>query len=438
LADRRPAPHGARVGAAQIIHQVVGGRSLSDALAERLPLLGESERPLTQELAFGVARWYPRLALLRRAVLSRPLKAREGEVGALLLVGLYQLLYTDLPPHAAVSETVEAARRLGRPWATGLVNGVLRRVQRDREALLEQVARDPEGRYAHPRWLIERLREAWPERWEALLEAGNQRPPMTLRVNRLEADPSDYCAQLAAAGIAARRLDVSETAVRLDVPLPVERLPGFREGRVSVQDGGAQIAAPLLDVRPGHRVLDACAAPGGKTCHILECQPALERLVAVDVDEARLARVRDNLKRLGLDAQLHVGDAARPSGPWAAQPYDRILLDVPCSATGVIRRHPDIKLLRRERDLASLAAGQARMIGAVWPLLRQGGMLLYATCSILPEENDRQVAGFLNATADARERPIVASWGHPRPVGRQMLPGEGDVDGFYYARLEKV
>jgi 16S rRNA (cytosine967-C5)-methyltransferase len=257
-------------------------------------------------------------------------------------------------------------------------------------------------------------------------------------VNRLLGDADGYRAERAAAGVPARTLAVANTAVRLESPVPVDRLPGFPQGRVSVQDAGAQLAAPLLDLRPGQRVLDACAAPGGKTCHILEHEPDLEGVVAVDVDETRLARVRENLGRLGLEAELHAGDAARPAGPWAAGLYDRILLDAPCSATGVIRRHPDIKLLRRAGDLAALAAGQDRMLRALWPLLQQGGMLLYATCSILPEENDRQVMRFLEATADARERAIVASWGHPRPVGRQTLPGEQDVDGFYYACLEKV
>lgn len=427
-----------RAVAAGVLRDLIAGHSLSATLGVALVGLPAAERPLAQELCLGVARWYPRLDLMLGALLARPLRARDSDLRALLLLGLYQLLYMRLPAHAAVAETVEASRQLGKPWAAGLINGVLRSLLRDREAYCARADARPEGQYAQPAWLLERLRRAWPERWQLIAEACNQRPPMTLRVNRLRISREDYQAELARAGIYARLLSASGAALELSEPLPVQRVPGFAAGLASVQDAGAQLAAGLLDLGPGQRVLDACAAPGGKACHILESEPALQALVAVDIDQARLGRVRENVQRLGLTAQLHVGDAVRPSGVWAQSRYDRVLLDVPCSATGVMRRHPDIKLLRRNADIAELAKGQARMLGAVWPLLERGGMLLYATCSLMPEENERQAEQFLRATADARERPIRAAWGQARTVGRQTLPGEDGMDGFYYACVEKV
>ncbi len=428
----------ARAAAARVMRDLIAGRSLSDALPAHLADFPEAERPLVQELCFGVARWYPRLELILAGLLDRPLKARDADLRGLLLVGLYQLLYMRVPPHAAVAETVEASRHLGKPWAAGLINAVLRELLRERAAHSARAEACPEGRFAHPAWLVERLRRAWPERWEAILEACNQRPPMTLRVNRLRTSRDDYRAMLAREGIGARVLAACSAALELEGAVPVHRLPGFAAGLVSVQDAGAQLAAGLLDVRPGQRVLDACSAPGGKACHILESEPALGALIAVDIDEARLGRVRENLGRLGLAARLHVGDAAEPAGAWAQASFDRVLLDVPCSATGVMRRHPDIKLLRRDSDIARLARTQARMLAAVWPLLERGGMLLYATCSLMAEENEQQAGRFLSGMPDARERPIHAPWGQARSVGRQTLPGEEGMDGFYYACLEKV
>jgi 16S rRNA (cytosine967-C5)-methyltransferase len=438
LADSRRVGQGARATAAVVVRGVACGRSLSDMLSEQLGRLSPDQRPLAQELSFGALRWYTRLQVLLAGLLERPLKARNGDLQALLLIGLYQLQYTSIPAHAAVAETVEAVRCLGKAWACSLVNGVLRRFLRERPAWQARADACPEGLYSTPSWLMERLRQAWPGRWEAILAASNDRPPMTLRVNRLKVDQEDYVRQLRDAGLAARALSDSETGVQLESAVPVDRLPGFAEGLASVQDAGAQLAAGLLDARPGQWVLDACAAPGGKTCHILELQPDLAGLAAVDLDTGRLQQVRENLDRLGLSADLSVGDAAEPSGPWGARIYDRILLDAPCTATGVIRRHPDIRVLRRDEDVPALAARQSRMLAALWPLLRQGGILLYATCSLMPEENERQVQRFLSLATDARERPIRADWGHARAVGRQTLPGERGMDGFYYACIEKV
>jgi 16S rRNA (cytosine967-C5)-methyltransferase len=315
---------------------------------------------------------------------------------------------------------------------------VLRRFQREREQLLAIIDCEPTARLSHPGWLLAESQQAWPEQWQSILKAANSRPPMSLRVNLGRIDRQEYLQQLSAATIAARPLSDIPSALVLEQPVEVGVLPGFADGLVSVQDGGAQLAAGLLDLQPGQSVLDVCSAPGGKSCHILELEPEVS-LTAVDVDQDRLALVQDNLQRLGLNARVVLGDAIDPEGEWAQMDsYDRILLDVPCSATGVIRRHPDIKLLRRPEDLERLVSVQRKLLSTVWPLLKPGGILLYATCSLLPQENEQQVEWFLCQQGDARERPIEAEWGHRRTIGRQTLPGEATMDGFYYASLEKV
>ncbi len=425
-----------RAVAAQVLEQVLTGRSLSDLMPAALESVVVRDRALLQELCYGTVRWFLRLQGVTRRLLERPLKRRDRVVELLIPVGLYQLLFMRVPAHAAVAETVEAVRVLGRPWAAGLVNGILRRFQREHETLLAEVDNDPELRFAHPRWLTDAVRAAWPEKWQAILDAANAKPPMTLRINRCRIDREAYCKQLQQAGVAATPLAAVASALVLERALEVDALPGFAEGLVSVQDAGAQLAAELLDLKPGQRVLDACAAPGGKSGHILELAPEAE-LTAVDLDGQRLERVRENLQRLQLKASLYLGDASVPAGEWAAPRYDRILLDVPCSATGVIRRHPDIKLLRRANDIPSLVQRQAQILNNIWPLLKPGGILLYVTCSLLPEENEQQLERFLGQQRDARERPIEAAWGHARTVGRQTLPGEESMDGFYYAVLCK-
>jgi 16S rRNA (cytosine967-C5)-methyltransferase len=397
----------------------------------------ERDRALLAELVYGTCRWFPRLDFFVGRLLERPLKARDGDLRALLLLGLYQLTETRVAAHAAVDETVAAVRALGKDWAAGLVNGVLRRFLRDRAALESAAAADPAAAYAHPAWLVTRLQSAWPDDWAAVLAAGNGRPPMTLRVNRLRGSTADCLAGLAAAGMSAAAVDAVPTALVLAQPVDVARVPGFAAGAVSVQDAGAQLAAPLLDPRPGDAVLDACAAPGGKTGHLLEWCPAAQ-VTAVDIDPRRLARVGENLGRLGVSARLAAGDAERPDGAWAADRYDRILLDVPCTATGVVRRHPDIKLLRRAADVDDLVGRQARILDAVWPLLKPGGILLYVTCSLLPDENQRQIDGFLGRRGDVRALPIDAAWGRAAGAGRQILTGEGGMDGFFYARLTRT
>ena len=339
--------------------------------------------------------------------------------------------------HAAITETVEATKALNKPWSTGLVNGVLRRFQREQDKLLAGLAANPVAHNAYPAWLLDMIQTAWPEQWQAIIEASNQRPPMTLRVNLQHQSRDNYAEQLNSQGTVSSAITGLPTALALEKPQDVLELPGFLDGDLSVQDAGAQIAAGLLDLQPKQRVLDACAAPGGKSCHILETEPELTSLVSLDVDANRLERVKENLQRLKLDAELYQGDASTPAGNWAKKQYDRILLDVPCSATGVIRRHPDIKCLRRKEDIPALVSLQSKILDAIWPLLTPGGKLLYCTCSLLPDENDIQIAQFLQRQPEAQESPINASWGHARSCGRQILPGEQTMDGFYYALLEK-
>lgn len=428
-----------RAAAALAVRAVLDqGRSLTDALETLPPLDDERDRPLVHEIGYGVLRTLPRQEALAKLLLHQPLKREDADLKALILVGLYQLTDTRIPPHAAVAATVEAARTMDKAWAASLINALLRRFQRERERLLTRVERSPEVRWLFPYWLLERLRAAWPEHWREIVVASNARAPMCLRVNRTRTTRARFAKSLGAAGLTTRPTRDTADGLTLDRPVPTARLPGFAEGLVSVQDAGAQLAAGLLNAKPRERVLDACAAPGGKSAHILEHAGQGLDLTALDVDLQRLERLRDNLRRLGLTARVVHGDAADPVGDWARATYERILLDAPCSATGVIRRHPDIKWLRRDSDILTLADLQARMLDALWPLLVPGGTLLYVTCSLLPEENERQVQAFLRRRGDARARPLGASWGVARSFGRQTLPREGEADGFYYAALEKI
>jgi len=435
---KRAAAADPRAVAARLLGRLEQGESLSGLLAGEMEGLEPGDRSLVKALCFGVARWWPQLEALLGLLMTRPLKARDRDIKALLLLGIYQLQHMRIAPHAVLDQTVSASRTLKKPWAAGLINALLRRFQREHTALMGTLAENPEAQYAHPAWLLQRLQAAWPADWEAIIDAANQQPPMSLRVNRRRSSRSAYFDRLLEAGMTARPMPEAADGLVLDRPLDVDRLPGFKDGLVSVQDGGAQLAAGLLTVEPGQRVLDACAAPGGKTGHILETAPEGLEVTAVDLAEERLQRVRENLQRLGLTAVVCQGDAAAPSGPWAERQYQRILLDVPCSATGVIRRHPDIKLLRRATDIGPLVELQSRIMDSIWPLLAPGGLLLYATCSLLPEENQLQVRRFLQRQPGARGRPIEASWGHACEVGRQILPGEAGMDGFFYACIEKV
>jgi len=417
--------------------QVTGdGRSLSQVMPELAARVEPRERALLQELCYGTMRWLPRLQWFSTQLLDKPLKTKDGDVQALLLVGLYQLAFMDIAPHAAVSETVAVAARFNKPWAKGLVNAILRRFQRERGKLDERMGGNEVAQTAHPRWLLTLLQQAWPQQWRDITAANNQRPPMTLRINRRRQDSHAYLAQLRALEIEATPSPHAPEALTLAAPIGVERLPGFSEGRLSVQDAAAQLAAHLVDAQPGHRVLDACAAPGGKTGHLLELYDDIE-LIAIDQEPSRLERVAENLHRLHLSAQLLAADAGDTARWWDGRPFDRILLDAPCSASGVIRRHPDIKALRRDEDIGNLVIQQRRLLHALWPLLAPGGMLVYATCSVLPQENHLQISAFLSETSDAKEQPIDASWGERVTTGRQLIPGQDNMDGFYYACLVK-
>jgi len=430
----------ARACAARVLVRVItDGRSLSDALPAAVqPLADPRQRALVQELSYGTLRWYYRLDALLQRLLQKPLKQRDADVRCVLLTGLYQLDQLAMPQRVAVNETVQATRALNKQWASGLVNAVLRNYQRQAAELDEAIVAEEVASYAHPAWLIERLQSDWPRDWERMLVANNERPPFSLRVNRQRMTRAEYMETLADQLLGAVPLEHTVTGVKLEKPVPVEMLPGFAAGYVSVQDGAAQLAVGLLDLHPGQRVLDACAAPGGKTAHILESQRGLAMVTAVDVEPRRLTRIGENLSRLSLHADLVQGDAGEPSAWWDGQAYDRILLDVPCSATGVIRRHPDIKLLRKPSDIAHLVSVQARLLQAMWPLLSSGGMLLYCTCSVLADENSGQIASFLKTNADAAELPIDAVWGRECRHGRQVFPGENEMDGFYFACLTRV
>jgi 16S rRNA (cytosine967-C5)-methyltransferase len=394
------------------------------------------DRGLLQSLASGSARqaWHYQVVL--RPLLAKP--PNEPLIDALLLVGAYQLLALRIPDHAAISETVEAARQLGKEKLTGFINGVLRRLLREREHLLAQA----EGAaHAHPQWLLKALKSDWPESWPQIIAANNEISPITLRVNRRHGSRETYLARLAAAGIAAVACRHAPDGVRLADTQDVRALPGFAEGDFSVQDEAAQLAALLLAPAPGHRVLDACAAPGGKTTHLLEAQPEIGSLLALDVDAQRCRRIDENIARLqlqGPEVRVVAGDAATPARWSDGRLFDRILLDAPCTATGVIRRHPDIKLLRKPEDVGPTAQQQAALLDVLWHQLAVGGRLLYATCSVLKDENERNIANFLRRTPSAREIVIDASWGEARPQGRQWLPKVGENDGFYYALLEKT
>ncbi len=417
---------------------VLDGRSLDSVLADAPEQADDRDRALAAELSYGVCRWYRRLDALLGRLLQKPFKARDRDLQVLLMIGAYQLLYSRVPAHAALSTTVETSRRLKKAWASKLVNGVLRRLQREQAGLEAAVDADPAVRFAQPDWLFQAISAAWPAQAASVCAALQERPPMVLRVDLLQIERTAYAAQLADAGLTAHPHPGVASALVLETAVPVGRLPGFASGLVSVQDAGAQLAAPYLDLRPGQRVLDACAAPGGKTLGILQQQSGLQ-VTALDVDASRLQRVAENLDRAGLTATLCAGDAAQPQGQaWGTQTYDRILVDAPCSATGVMRRHPDIRLLRRPSDIAGLVQRQAAILDALWPLLVPGGRLLYVTCSLLPAENAGQVEAFLQRHSDARAAGLPTTPGTPSGEGVQLLPGMDDTDGFYYAALDKV
>jgi 16S rRNA (cytosine967-C5)-methyltransferase len=430
-----------RALSAQIISRVVTEqRSLTEAFAKDLAAGADSrDRGFIQELSYGVIRWNEPLKQICSYLLKKPLGMHDQDIYALLLIGLYQFIYLKTAAHAAIHETVQAARALKKEWAVPLINGVLRSFQRQQVALLKKLPQ--KAHYAHPHWLIERLQQAWPERWQTILDINNQAPTISLRVNALQNSPANYLQKLNAKQITATLSSLSEVGITLTDTCHVVSLPGFAEGEISIQDTAAQLAAFLLMLQPQQHVLDACAAPGGKLTHILETQPNLHTCIALDHDKNRLQKVADNLSRLKLDqsnVQLICNTVQAFRTTCRDATFDRILFDVPCSGTGVIRRHPDIKLLRREQDIAKLAEQQFELLSALWPLLKPNGLLLYVTCSVLPEENQDVLQRFLSQQSNAKESPIEATWGVACRIGRQIFPTAHGTDGFYYARVLKV
>ena len=433
-----------RARAARIVAQVAQGKSL-DSLLAATGADSAQTRGLLRTLVYGTIRWQIRLQALLKAMLARPDASLDDDVHALLLVGLFQLAHTDIAAHAAVAETVQAARVMKQPKAAGLINAVLRRFQREASVLSARVDSQLATRTAHPDWLVQSLKHDWPNQYQAILDANNAHPPMWLRVNARRISVSEYLLRLQSAGWSAQASDVAPHAVLLATPVDVRALPGFEQGDVSVQDAAAQWAAPLLAPQAGERVLDACVAPGGKACHVLELQPNVGELVGVDESKPRLRRVEENLRRLDLQATLLAGDAASPKDWWDGHAFERILLDAPCSATGVIRRHPDIKLLRRATDIGPLAARQSAMLRALWPLLAPGGRLLYCTCSVLHAENAAVIDDFLREHPDARDvtrERLAELAGAAVPLqegpGHAIAAGWAQMDGFYYACLDKM
>lgn len=404
------------------------------SLSQLMPA-SDDVSPMTKEICFGYCRHYFRLEAIADYLVDKRPKAIE--VWIALLIGIYQLHYMNKPDYAVVKETVALLGKIKKVWAKGLVNAVLRNFCRQRETILAKLELEPVFIYGQPQWLLKRLKKDWPDDWEAVAKANDAHPPMTLRVNLRKTTVDDYLKVLLDAGIDAKVHHVASEGITLDSPCDVHDLPGFSEGLISVQDGAAQLAASLLSLKPGLRVLDACCAPGGKTCHILESEAELLECVALDVDAKRLKRVKENLSRLDLETTLVQGDALVPQTWWDGQLFDRILLDAPCSATGVIRRHSDIKLLRTNEEVLAVSDIQKSMLNVMWPLLAPGGLMVYATCSVIAEENELQIAAFLASHPDCRIKQDHQIWGRATGHGQQILPGEQGMDGFFYSVLIK-
>ena len=414
--------------AAGVILKVLKGASLATALPPALaPFSASRDSAFIQALCYGTCRWYFELTAILSQLLPSPLKSKDQDIHVLIVLGLFQLIHSDIPPHAAITETVASAP-LHKTWAKKLINAILRRCQREMPFAKHS---------AHPDWLEKKLRTDWPCDYETIMDANNQPPPFSLRVNLQKISRENYLTKLLQKGLKAYPLPETSAGIRLEKPMPVTQVPYFKKGWVSVQDGAAQLAAELLAPAAGERILDACAAPGGKTTHLLESEPLLN-LTAIDRDAKRLNQIKENLKRLNLHCTLIEADAGNLSTWWDGQHFDRILLDAPCSASGVIRRHPDIRLLRQESNIKTLAKEQLRLLHALWPTLKSGGVLLYATCSIFPEENTKVIQTFLNSQQDADEKPLRFFPKTHSTQGLQILPGIHDMDGFYYALLRRT
>ena len=434
-------PAGVRAIAATVLASLLLQKgSLATQLPRKPPSPGEApSMALLKELCYGTCRWYFQLNNTLGTLLDKPLKSKDCDIHCLLILGMYQLSHMRIPEYVSINETVNACVVLKKPWAKGLINAVLRKFQRLVSAD-EIPYPDDAARFSYPDWLVNLLKTEWPDSWEEILRAGNAHPPMSLRVNLQQCSREDYLELLAEQGIAARAGTLSAAGVYLEKPCPVDLLPGFREGSASVQDEASQLLPSLLAPASGHRVLDACAAPGGKTCHLLEAEPNIAQIIALDIEARRLDRLQENLERLKLSSarvKVIAADATLTEDWWDGEYFDRILLDAPCSATGIIRRQPDIKLLRKSADIARLCELQGRLLDRLWRCLKPGGFMVYSTCSILPAENSRQIAAFLNRTSDAESKALPEHWGVLCRYGRQLLPHDNSTDGFYFALLQK-
>jgi 16S rRNA (cytosine967-C5)-methyltransferase len=431
----------ARQASLKTLKQVFDGSSLSAVQIQFIDKLEDKrDRGLANEIVNGVLRWRWQLEYFISSLLSKPLKSKDKDVQLVLLIALYELTECRTPDYAIINEAVELVRKSGKQWAASLVNAVLRRFTREKDTLISSIKTE-QVKYSHPGWLLEKIKKDWPDCWQQILTANNQRPTFWLRVNQQHYSGSQYQQLLVENDIESESSVLTGYALKLSQGIDVRSLPGFAEGAVSVQDAGAQLSAGLLNVSENHRVLDLCAAPGGKTCHILECYNNIKNLVAVELNEQRMQRVSENLQRLKLmdelDVDLIVADAREYQQWWNGDFFDRILIDAPCSASGVIRRHPDIKSLRRESDIKQLVKLQSEILYSAWQMLAAGGEILYVTCSIFKDENQNQMADFLSKNKDAAEIKINADWGRPCELGRQLLTGEQNADGFYFCRLKK-
>ncbi|HGG61289.1 MAG TPA: 16S rRNA (cytosine(967)-C(5))-methyltransferase RsmB [Gammaproteobacteria bacterium] len=425
-----------RLAAAKALGRIRDGGSLDRELPPLLAEVPPEQQATAQALVYGALRQFELLEAVMGELLRKPLKRKDRIIDNLLFIALFELLDQVSPDYAVVDSAVRLARRQ-RSWSGALVNGCLRRFLREKEALLERARRQPSAAALLPGWLLDAIRRDWPDDWQAIAAASARPAPMTLRVDLSRGSRDDCLARLRQQGLPADAHACVKSAIVLTTPAPVSALPGFAEGLTSVQDAAAQMAATLLAPRPGERVLDACAAPGGKTTHLWEAGERRLRLTALEISERRIAALRETLDRCACDCRLIQADAARPDAWWDGKHYDRILLDAPCSATGVIRRHPDIKRHRRPEDIERTAATQAALLKALWPLLKPGGRLLYATCSVLAAENEARIESFLAETPDASAPPLALDAGVARSVGWQIRPGDLDMDGFYFALLQK-
>ncbi len=425
-------PNNQRAKIAKIFADIlVKGVTLDDALIRH----EVTDDPFIKAHSYGLCRWFYQLTAIAKQLLSKPLKDKDADIYALILLGLHQIYHSTMKPYAVVTETVDAVLDLEKPWAKGLINACLRRTLREQATLLENALKEETALYAHSKWMIDHLKKSWPEYWQSILRANNQQAPMTLRVNlKRVSETSEILLWLSEEAIA-----VDESIFNLKKPFSVNSIPGFKEGIISVQDQASQYVAALLKLKPDDVVLDACSAPGGKTGHLVETEPKIN-LVALDVSSPRLQKVKQNLERLKLDSEVSLvaTDACQTEDWFDGNLFDKILIDAPCSGTGVIRRHPDIKLLRRKTDLQSFAGQQKKLLASLWPLLKVGGSLLYTTCSVMPDENEQVIEAFLELHPDAKTETIQLPIGLAQPYGWQCFPEIHGYDGFYYCLITKI